>query len=358
MRERIQAFDWLRGIAIVAMVQTHAFVLLLPSIRGTDAFNALVRLDGLVAPSFIFSAGFAVALVTMQAMLSGTLKERAKKTLKRIGEVLLVATFINFIWFPLLREPKWIFRIDILQCIGLSLILAVGLLLALSRWPRSIRWMTLGLALLVFFLAPLFENVSGLGSVFLNSQIGFLDPHFGTTFPLLPWSGYVFLGASFGATVALRRSERELWIWLGLLMALGALLWWQSAALSALYPPHQFWVTNPANAAQRWTKVLMIVAVFRAIERLAPSLGRAPALRWLGSFGAMSLSAYFFHLMLLHQRHVGIFTRFFSDRCDWTLYALLVVLLIAATWVCCKVWDRIERTFKGWLARPATTNSQ
>ena len=68
---RIHAFDWLRGLAVLVMIQTHALVLLLPSIHAQAFFKKLVNVDGLVAPSFIFSAGFALALVQVRAGLAG-----------------------------------------------------------------------------------------------------------------------------------------------------------------------------------------------------------------------------------------------------------------------------------------------
>lgn len=353
---RIHAFDWLRGVAVIVMIQTHALVLLKPEIHAEAFFNWLVRVDGLVAPSFIFSAGFALALTQVRAGLAGRRREQAKKTLKRTGEVLLVASLVNFIWFPMWRQPKWLFRIDILQCIGLSLLLVLPLLVWLSTRPQVLRWLTLALALAVFGVSPLFETAGGVASIFLNTQIGFLDSQTGTTFALLPWSGYVFLGASFGATVAMMKKEAELWSWLALLVGLGLVLWWRDQDVKALYPPHNFWVTNPANAAQRWTLVLLLVAAFRAIEVRWPQAVTSRGAKLLGTFGASSLSAYFFHEMLLYQRHVGVFTRFWREKADWGLFWVLVLALIAATWACVKVWDRVDPKLRALLARkPATS---
>ncbi len=49
---------WLRGIAVVVMIQTHALALLRPELRAGDFFTTLQWIDGLVAPAFIFAAGF------------------------------------------------------------------------------------------------------------------------------------------------------------------------------------------------------------------------------------------------------------------------------------------------------------
>jgi uncharacterized membrane protein len=353
---RIYAFDWLRGVAVLVMIQTHCIPLLLPELQKGPFFQRLQMIDGLVAPSFIFSAGFAIALVQVRAGLAGRRAEQARKRLKRITEVLLVAELINFIWFPMLREPKWLLRIDILHCIALSLYAIMPVLLALALRPKLLRWVLLLLALGLFALAPLGEQVTGWPSLFLNTNFGVLDDTTGAGFPLLPWTGYVFLGASFGATIGSMKSERELWQWLGLLIGLGAVLWYFDRAIEKVYPPHHFWVTNPANAAQRWTWVLSLVAVFRLVERRWPASAQARFFEWLAGFGAASLSAYFFHEMLLFQRHVGLWSRFFREKADWPLFWVLVAALIAATWGCVKAWDRIDPWLRQRLGRrPAPT---
>jgi uncharacterized membrane protein len=354
---RIHAFDWLRGIAVVVMLQTHALVLLNEAATKTALFRWLVRVDGLVAPSFIFSAGFALALVQVRAAAAGRLAAQARKSLSRALEVLLVASLINAIWFPVWREPKWFLRIDILHCIGLSLLLVLPVLVGLATRPRVLRVVTLGLALVIFATSPFAEGATGAWSILLNTRPGVLDPTTATTFALFPWSGYVFLGASFGATVASMTSERQLWGWLGLLLGLGALLWWQEDPLRAAYPKHDFWVTNPANAAQRWTLVLSLVALLRLIEVRWPASVRSRVAQLVGTFGASSLSAYFFHQMLLYQRHVGVFTRFWRAQADFPLYAVLVTALVATTWACVKGWNRLEPQLRSRLPGGAPVTS-
>lgn len=347
--ERIHAFDWLRGVAVLVMIQTHCQVLLKPGLLNTTWGWELVRIDGLVAPAFVFSAGFALALVQVRAGLAGRRQAQAKKTLKRLGEVLLVASLINFIWFPMWKEPWWLFRVDILHCIGLSLLLVLPLLVGLSTRPQALRWVMLVLAFAVFAVSPFFEDVGGVASLFLNTKPGVLDEKTGASFPLLPWSGYVFLGASFGTTVAMMKTEGQLWRWLLLLLGVGGLLWWQDAVVRDAYPPHNFWLTNPANAAQRWTLVLSLVALFRVLERRRPAVVSSRPAKWLAQFGGWSLSAYFFHEMLLFQHHVGLFTRFFRGKCDWPLHWVLVAALIALTWLCCRWWDKAEPQLKARL---------
>ena len=335
--KRVHAVDWLRGLAVLVMIQTHSLVLLKLEHHGDPLFRWLIRVDGLVAPAFIFCAGFALALVQCRAALKAQWRAQAKKSLGRIGQVLLAGTFVNAVWFPLFSHPKWLFRIDILQCIGLSLLLALPLLTALSTRPLVLRWVMLALSLTVFAIAPFFEKVDGFVGLFLNPQLGYLDAATGSLFPLMPWAGYVFMGASVGASVAVMKRERDLWHWLGLLAFIGVALWVQQSELNLAYPPHSFWVTNPANAAQRWVLVVALIALFRLIEVKRPGAEDWRPMKWLAAFSVASLWAYVFHEMLLYHRIVGVFTRLWREQCDWPQYGVLLLALVGVTWLCVRL---------------------
>src|SRR5438105_5305803 len=190
---RIRAIDWLRGIAVLLMIQTHALALLQPELRSGALFDSLQWVDGLVAPSFILAAGFSMALTQVRAASAPGAAEarrrRMLRTLRRLGEVLLVGILVNWMWFPIFREPRWIVRMDILPCIGLSLLLALPMLFALAPLPRALRWASLLLAAAVFGVSPLAEPLGPPWNRFLNQ-------HGDAEFPLLPWAGSVYLGAA------------------------------------------------------------------------------------------------------------------------------------------------------------------
>src|SRR5512132_1090749 len=63
---RVRAFDWLRGLAALVMVETHAMVLLRKELLATHVAGVLDCVNGLVAPSFIFAAGVSLALVQVR----------------------------------------------------------------------------------------------------------------------------------------------------------------------------------------------------------------------------------------------------------------------------------------------------
>ena len=383
---RVRAFDWLRGGAVLVMIETHALVLLRPELRAGSFFSALQWIDGLVAPAFILAAGFSLALTQVRAAANpsgaaagagprtaagandpGARRKRLLKTLRRLGEVLAVATLVNWMWFPIFREPRWILRVDILQCIGLSLLIALPFFFFLAPRPRTLRAAALAGAAIAFGISPLAEHVGPPLALLLNRTTG-------AVFPLLPWSGYVYLGAAIGVTSAIG-GARQTALWLLGLAALGALLWALTPQISALYPPHDFWVTDPTNHARRWTQVCLIALALLGLEHAGrrrssgasspvasapPSSSTAPRtsalVRFIEVFGSSSLAGYFFHQMLLFFHLFGFsFEKFWGNRCSWPQYGALLALLIAMTFALTVLTDAIYQRVQA-RSIPAKSN--
>jgi uncharacterized membrane protein len=341
---RVRAFDWLRGLAVLVMIETHAMVLLRKELLTTPAAGVLDYVNGLVAPSFIFAAGFSLALVQVRAAAGGGARApRVLRSLRRIGEVLAVGTLINWIWFPISIDPGWLLRIDILQCIGITLLLALPLNVALASRPRALAFASLGVAVALFLVSPFADGVTGPLQDLFNKT----GPRH-SVFPLLPWAGWAFLGGVAGATAALGTAAqvRRLAVAIGL----GSLVAWLLRPLwLAIYPPHAFWVTDPANTGARGISVMAILLLLLAIEARVPAGQRRSAgVRLLELFGTSSLAAYFWHEMLIYYEIRGVsLVRLAGGRCGWAGFAGLVVLLVAATallaWLTDRIYRRIDR---------------
>jgi uncharacterized membrane protein len=337
---RVRAFDWLRGLAVLVMIETHAMVLLRKELLATRAAGVLDYVNGLVAPSFIFAAGFSLALVQVRAASgTGPRAPRVLRSLRRIGEVLAVGTVINWVWFPISVDPGWLLRIDILQCIGLTLLAALPLNVALAPRPRALCIASLLIALGLFLVSPFADGVTGPLQDLFNKT----GPRH-SVFPLFPWAGWAFLGGAAGATAARGTAGQVRRIALGI-GAGSAIAWVLRPVWLAAYPPHAFWVTDPANTGARGIAVMTILLVLLAIEARAPAgARRSAAVRVLELFGTSSLAAYFWHEMLIYYEIRGVsLVRLAGGRCGWAGFAGLVVLLVAATAVLAWLTDRVYR---------------
>jgi uncharacterized membrane protein len=281
---RFHCFDWLRGIAVLVMVQTHTMGFLTAIDRASPLARFIDRVDGLVAPAFLFTAGFSLGLVQLRRPTAAT----RLLSLRRIAEVLAVASLINVIWFPVFRAPSWLLRLDILHCVGLSLLMTLALVSALSQRPTLALLGCLSASLVLFGISPLLETPPAPWGRLLSHRSDSL-------FPLLPWAAYVFLGATAGVVAA--RWPSLLGRWLLSLFALSAVAWSLYGSLARAYPPHDYWVTNPANAGQRLTCVLGLALALWWWERHQPQ--PSLSLRLFTFLGTASLAAYFWHEMLL-----------------------------------------------------------
>jgi uncharacterized membrane protein len=341
---RVKAFDWLRGLAVLVMIECHAMVLLRQELLATRAAAVMDWLNGLVAPSFIFAAGFSLALVQVRtARTGGARGPRLLRTLRRIGEVLAVGTLINYVWFPISVEPGWLLRVDILQCIGVSLLFALPLFAGLAATPRRLLVGCLLVAAALFFVAPFADGYRGT----LQDWVNQTGPHH-SVFPLLPWAGWVFLGGAAGAVAG--SSDLRAVLKLLVALAVGSVaVWLLQPVWLAIYPPHAFWVSDPANSAQRCVMVMLVLLALSTVEARAPASFRASApVRFAELFGTSSLAAYFWHEMLLYYQVRGIsLAGVAGGKCGWLGYALLTAAVIATTAVLAAVTDRVYRWLDG-----------
>src|SRR5437667_364369 len=138
-------------------------------------------------------------------------------------------------------------------------------------------------------------------------------------------------------------------VWLGALAAAGIVVWSLTPWFAALYPPHEFWVMNPANAARRWTQVCLCALALLAIEQRMPGSWRgSAAARFVEVFATSSLAGYFFHEMLLFFRVFGFsFEARWGKSCSWPQYAVLTILLAACTfvltWMTARIYAAVEQ---------------
>jgi uncharacterized membrane protein len=340
----VLAVDWLRGLAVMVMIQCHAMVLMLPALRTTHAFRVLVRIDGLVAPAFILAAGFSLGLILVRAAAQGKLADRMKKTSRRVAEVFAVAAAYTIRFLDGLHTPASWARVEILHCIALSLVVCFTLAAALASRPLALSLVAPALGYLVFALSPFAEHVQGP----LNHLV---NPNSGSMFPLCPWMGYALIGLTLGAESA-RAGTRGLLRACLILLAVGVVLDHFRRQLVAAYPAHNEWVTSPAEAGLRVAQVMGVTLALMGVEKWVRQAEKLPPLRVLGFYGTNSLGGYFFHEVFIYVPLFGLsFTRFWQDSCGWWAYAGLTVALIALTAVACVAWDYLWTRFSEELSR-------
>lgn len=195
---RLYFIDAVRAFAILMMLQGHFIdTLLSPIYRNTNNiyFNTWSYFRGITAPVFFTISGLVFAYLLLKAHQKGDDKPRIKKGLFR-GLLLIVIGYslrINILGWLSGNFNTYVLVIDVLQCIGLSLIILVFLHMLLKKHQIFYAITLLLLGTLIFVTEPLYRNLA-LPNVPLFFS-NYLSKANGSVFTMLPWFGYTAFGA-------------------------------------------------------------------------------------------------------------------------------------------------------------------
>lgn len=362
-RSRLSWLDFFRGVAVLVMIETHVVNTFMASgLRESPWFPLLNFANGLVAPSFLFIAGFVQG---MERRIAPGKPINYRRRASRLVGIAALGYALHFPVFELVQH-RWAdaFRVgtrfDVLQCLALSLGLLLGVTWLAEKMERAARsggasregprldfwdlralrfrvsevlagavwWIVVvALAITVLIVAPLVPDWVG-GPIPLRAMV---NQTTGSFFPLLPWTGFVLLGALAGAWPPRPMHERAAG------MAGLAVLAWACRG-------ETFSAVGPSFFLERAGWVLVLATVF---EWSARHPLPAPIL----FAGKRSLTLYATHLALITAL-VGLGVPVAVLPLSWTL--LVVVGVVAASFsvtrVC--VWFSDRKVRDGLVSAP------
>ena len=293
--------DWLRGLAVLIMIEAHTIdAWTRAADRGTRPFGYGAILGGFAAPLFLFLAGVAVPLAMAAKQRRGADLRTASGAVQRRGWEVFGLALLFRVQAKLLGGGGWygLLKVDILNIMGPAIAFSAALLGAI-RGTRA-RLIVLGVATAFLALAtPAVRSAAWLAPLpdFLEA---YLRPRPGlTNFTFFPWAGFLTAGACVGVVLtALRDEAAERRANLAFLAA-GALLASGGYAASLLPSPFaasSFWTSSPAFFTLR-VGLLVLALPF------AFAWGRRPtAHHWspMQQFGRTSLFVYWIHIEMAY----------------------------------------------------------
>lgn len=339
--------DLARGVAVVLMIQTHAFDgWASAAAKGGWGYALSRALANIPAPLFLLLAGVGLALGYGPAR-GATRPRLARRALQVVGYGYLVSLSYTLIEGRL--ELRALLRADILHCIGLSLLLCTWLLVGRSH--LVLRAVAIAAAALLAGLAagrwlPALPDWLAAPTALLVDVPGY------TRFPLLPLCGFTAIGVAVGAALQ-RRSPPLSWSLLGFVGLVALVpLWQHLTAVTVASLGGKLSRSHPAVVWNFLEGCSRALAVLLASLALADLLARRqasqhPAVTWLVRLGRGSLLAYAVHIPLCYGR----LARPLSHQLEMPLAALLVVALTAFTYCVVLVRDRLK-------SRPRAQQSQ
>jgi uncharacterized membrane protein len=299
---RLGYLDWLRGVAVLIMIEAHGFdSWTRPEDKARDAYGLLMVLGGMGAPAFLFLAGTGVALAAAAHMRRGRSSREASRLVQRRGwQVFLFAFLFRFQSYLLggFTNPAGLLKVDVLNVMGPAMVATA----TAWRLPGSRLRKALALSAAVIAIACVTPAVRDAGWPALLP--GFLEEYLRPrprrgTFTLFPWAGFVLAGGVLGLAIDGARHWQPARLQAMLALAgLGLTLaaCWASFQ-PPLFPSARFWTSSPTFFALRVG--LLVVAVPLAYlwsERRV----RLTAARPVEVLGVGSLFVYFVHVELVY----------------------------------------------------------
>ncbi|HEY6878883.1 MAG TPA: heparan-alpha-glucosaminide N-acetyltransferase domain-containing protein [Polyangiales bacterium] len=313
-QERQVFVDALRLIAAVQMIQGHAVsAVLAPSYKSGWLFDAWSFARGLTSVMFLFSAGYAFAWIDAREETGR--RVRRALTLIALG-YLMHAPFAIVLGAPREAALQSAVVVDVLQCIGVSLLSLEGLR---HWWPR--QWLRVAFtstaALAVFGLAPLTAAISVEGG--LRPLANYVTAQGGSLFPLVPWLGYVYAGYSLGAFARRRPTQTP-----RLLAAASAASFALGAAWLRAGPavPRSL---SPGYGVVKLACVLALAALLAWWLRGR----RLPGL--LSRLSRETLFLYLSHVVILYADRIGLQERWRGQGSPWFGVWLALVLMVGCS---------------------------
>ena len=301
---RLGHLDWGRGLCVVLMIATHGlYGWVRPEDHGRPFFGLMRLVGGFPGAVFLFISGLVLSLAAEGMHRRGEPPRAVLRAGLARGLEILGYAFLFRLWMfgsGRFHSPWDLLRVDILNCIGASL-LVVGVV-ALP-WPRRAARIAaaLSIAVAIVALTPLTWD-SGLARRLPVGLAGYIDGRQpGSIFPPFPWAGFAALGAAVGVLLASWRGRgREAHLFAGMAV-LGAVLiplgQWVDRVSPAVYPRYDFWHTSPAYFAVKSGIVLLTMAVAYVLDKLP---GQEP----IRQLGRTSLLIYWVHLEIIYGDHV------------------------------------------------------
>lgn len=314
------------------MLQGHFIdTLLNPVWRDSSylAYNIWSYFRGVTAPTFFTISGLVFLYLLLKAKDKGTDNKRIKKGLTR-GLMLLGIGYLLRISFSNWLSgyfDTYFLVIDVLQCIGLSLIMLIGLYLLTQKHVLVLAIVLFISGFLCFITEPLYRTITleNVPELFAN----YMTKANGSIFTILPWFGYVAYGGCL-AILFYKYGQKKNFRLLTILgfFVLGFLLIHTSTyhlhLLSELTNIQLFQRSSDFNYLfTRLGDVFILFGVFYTFENyLKQSI--------ITTIGEKTLSIYVVHFILIYGSFTGVgLKRFWNKSLDpWEAVIGAIVFII------------------------------
>ena len=319
---RLIFIDIIRAFAICMMLEGH-FIdgLLAPEYRDeNNLFYATWHyIRGMTAPVFFTVSGFIFTYLLIKEQnpaKMGWNHVRVQKGVRRGINLIIIAYLLRANIFNLFTPGYTdmnVRRVDVLHCIGLSLLFLIAFYLLTYRRKNRLRMsiMLLGTTFVAFFFEPIYSHLTY--EYLPMALANYFTKENDSVFTIFPWFGYASLGGFMGFLFYKNRENPHLYrnmvIWY---ILLGVILitfpYWMGKIADTLQIHSLQLIAHGDYQIKRIGNVLLFFALFMILRHVITS----PTLQKIGQ---NTLSIYVIHYIILYGSFTGMgLYRYFHDQ--------------------------------------------
>ena len=359
-KSRLFFLDAIRAWAILMMLQGHFIDGLLDNAFRDNSnmlFGTWKYFRGITAPVFFTVSGFIFTFLLIKTPQTGWDNPRVKKGLKRGLELLAIGYILRMNLFGIFKGEIYdsFYLIDVLHCIGLSLLFITGFyLLTFTKQKWIFPTILLSTTLLLFIFEPTYKASS---FEYLPQFIAnYLSKSNGSVFTIIPWLGYATVGSFMSVLFSKYQDHKNLYSYIvpiyiltGLVLILFSSDFFYSIyELTGIQLFQSIFYNNYLFI--RLGDVLIVFSIFIILRKFLMNS------TWL-KIGQSTLSIYIIHFMILYGSFTGIgLYRFFHHSLNpWVAVFGAILFMIASTFLALKYENHKTEIKSGVISFLATT---
>jgi len=340
---RLTYLDWVRGLAVVIMLQGHVFHSFVRQDLRTDGPFVLSQFFGGMGPAmFLVLTG-----ITLAFLMDGRQRQglgpmaRWLAALRRAGYLFTLALLFRVqLWLFAYPQSSWtnLFKVDILNCMGFAIVL-MSIMAIFTTAERVRLCAVLGAA-----IAAASPIVSSMNWTWLPQEIAaYIVPN-PQYFAFFPWAAFIAFGISLGSVLRLVEPAHtnRMMQWGSLLgLALIAAGQYFSNLPYSIYPKSDFWVDSPGLIVIKLGAVMLILAFAFVWSEYAVG----SAWSWVRQLGTTSLLVYWVHIELVYGRWLGAW-KDSMNNIECAAAAVAVIALMLGISLLRTNWPTVRAAFR------------
>tara|TARA_R110001606_G_scaffold64489_1_gene149796 strand:- start:855 stop:2039 length:1185 start_codon:yes stop_codon:yes gene_type:complete len=343
-KSRLFFLDAIRAWAILMMLQGHFIDGLLDNAFRDNSnilFTTWKYFRGITAPVFFTVSGFIFTFLLIRSPQTGWNNPRVKKGIKRGLELLVIAYLLRMNIFGLFKGEVYdsFYLVDVLHCIGLSLLFIIGFyILTFAKQKWIFPTILVSTTLLLFIFEPIYKASSFefLPQVFAN----YLTKANGSVFTIIPWLGYATIGSFMSVLFSKYQESKNLYQYVvPTYIAIGLILMFLSSDFFlSIYEVTGIQlfqdIFNNNYLFIRLGDVLIVFSIFILLRKFLMNA------TWL-RIGQSTLSIYIIHFIILYGSFTGVgLYRFFHHSLNpFIAIPGAILFMIASTYLALKYED-------------------